>query len=94
TAPQYITMVKCETCGNDSTQVAAFYWKVPDCLAQGCWKGYLKCKQCIYLPTGHMLKCCGFCSDALGQAGRRVCTTCKGTGIVGPAMPHGCLGKH
>ncbi|KAL2180627.1 uncharacterized protein P884DRAFT_316324 [Thermothelomyces heterothallicus CBS 202.75] len=70
-------MVKCSTCGNDSTNHAAFYWKIPDCHNQDCRGGYVKCTRCIYGPGGYMLKCCGFCGDNMKPAGQRKCTTCN-----------------
>ncbi|KAL2182154.1 hypothetical protein L209DRAFT_760486 [Thermothelomyces heterothallicus CBS 203.75] len=87
-------MVKCSTCGNDSTNHAAFYWKIPDCHNQDCRGGYVKCTRCIYGPGGYMLKCCGFCGDNMKPAGQRKCTTCNGTGKGPVPIRHACDKPH
>ena len=86
-------MVTCTTCGNDSTEVAAFYWKTPVCHNQDYSGGYVKCTRCTYGPGGYMLKCCGFCGDDVKPAGKRKCTTCNGTGKL-PAVRHACEKTH
>ncbi|KAK4148466.1 hypothetical protein C8A00DRAFT_38963 [Chaetomidium leptoderma] len=87
-------MVTCTTCGNDSNDVAAFYWKKPNCDNQDCRGGYVKCTQCTYTPGGYMLKCCGFCGDDGKPAGKRRCTKCNGTGKGPVAVRHACEKTH
>ncbi|KAK4245971.1 hypothetical protein C7999DRAFT_15892 [Corynascus novoguineensis] len=54
----------------------------------------MKCTRCTYLPTGHMLKCCGFCGGDGKPAGQRKCTTCNGTGKGPVAIRYACEEPH